>query len=187
MKKITKFFIAIAAVVFLASVQMNVKAQAFENGSMVANAGLGFGWYGYGYGLGSTSSLPFISVSLEKGFFDVPSINSVISVGGIAGIKHGSYGFESYSFNDIVIAARGAIHADVFKVENLDTYAGVIAGLRMHNENLPESPYYDGDFTHLLGGAFIGARYYFNEKFAAFGELGAGTGYLNLGVSLKLK
>jgi len=185
MKKITKIFVAIIAVGILASAQMSVKGQAFEKGDMVGNVGLGFGWYGYGYGLGSGSALPFISVSLEKGFFDIPSINSVISIGGLAGLKHGSYGFENYSFNDIVIAARGAIHADIFKVEKLDTYAGVIAGLRIHNENLPESSFYDGDYTHLLGGAFIGTRYYFTEKFAVYGELGAGTGYLNLGVSLK--
>lgn len=188
MKRLTKNFIVIAAVVLMAFSQISVKAQTFENGSLVGNAGLGFGWYGYGYGSGVTET-PFLSVSLEKGFKDIPSINSVISLGGLLGYKHGSwegYGVDG-SYNDIIIAARGAIHADIFKVEKLDTYGGVILGVRMHNEDFPYVTYVDDDFTHLLTGIFVGTRYYFTDKFAVYGELGAGTGYLNLGVSYKFK
>jgi hypothetical protein len=182
MKKV----ITIIAVAFLVASYSNVKAQTFENGSMVANVGLGFGWYGYDYN--GISSTPFINVSLEKGIKDIPSINSVLSIGGIAGYKHGSWSGYGYngSYNDIIIAARGALHSDIFKVEKLDTYAGVTLGLRIHNEDYPYTSY-DNDFTNPLFGIYAGARYYFTNNLAGFGEIGAGTGYLTLGLSLKIK
>ena len=34
--------------------------------------------------------------------------------------------------------------------------------------------------------AFIGARYYFTDQFAAFAQLGYGVAYLTLGVSIRL-
>ncbi|NJK93830.1 MAG: hypothetical protein HC905_01860 [Bacteroidales bacterium] len=133
----TKLFIAVVAVAVMASAQMNVKAQAFENGSMVVNAGLGFGWYGYSYYGFGVSSLPAISLSLEKGVKDLDF--GVLSVGGIAGFKHGSwsgYGYDG-SYNDIVVAARGAVHIDIFKMDKVDTYGGLAVGIRAHNEKLP--------------------------------------------------
>ncbi len=188
MKKITKIFVAIIAVGILASAQMSVKGQAFEKGSMVANAGLGFGWYSYGYG--NVTSLPAISVSLEKGIKDFDF--GTLAVGGIVGFKHASLGSaygSDWSWTDYIIAARGAIHADLFKVEKLDTYAGVALGLRL--ETWKYETAFTGKATESstngLFALYAGARYYFTEKFAAFGEVGYGLGYLTLGVSLKLK
>jgi len=34
--------------------------------------------------------------------------------------------------------------------------------------------------------AFVGARYHFNDKFAAYGEIGYGISALELGISFKL-
>jgi hypothetical protein len=189
MKKLIKLSVLVIAITIF-SPQSALKAQAFKNGDMVGNLGVGFGWYGYGYGV---SSLPAFSLSLEKGIKDLTNIGP-LSIGGIVGIKHASYAWTSsydWSWNDIIIAARGAIHYDLFKVSKLDTYAGVALGVRIESES-----YYTynlaGDavkatssFTHGLFALYVGGRYYFSDKFGAFGELGYGLGYLTLGLSYK--
>ncbi len=188
MKKLTKFFVAVAVIVLLAAAQSNVKAQAFQNGDMVANLGAGFGWYSYGYG---ATSFPAISVSLEKGVKELDF--GILSVGGIVGFKKASYAWSSqydYSWTDIVAAARGAVHVDVLKIEKLDTYAGAALGLRFETYN-----YYDyvnfnykkvkKSTVHPLFAFYVGGRYFFTENLAGFGELGYGLGYLTLGLSYK--
>lgn len=186
MKNFTKIIIALFAVALLASSQITVKAQAFENGSMVANAGLGFGWYNYSYGFG-VSSFPALSLSLEKGVKELDF--GVLSIGGIAGFKHGSwkgFGIDG-SYNDIVVAARAAVHIDLLKMENVDTYGGAALGIRAHNENYPYSAYVNDDYVRPLWGLYAGGRYYFTDKLAGFGEVGFGLGYLTLGLSYKIK
>lgn len=187
MKKLTKLFIAILAVAVFASAQVN--AQAFENGSMVGNAGLGFGWYSYG-GVG-VSSFPAISVSLEKGIKELDF--GTLSLGGIIGYKHAKYEWLSsydWSWTDIIVAARGAVHVDLLKNEKVDTYGGLGVGLRFETEK-----YYTGVFgdvekvsdsyVHPLFAFYIGGRYYFTDKLAGFGELGYGLGYFTIGLSYK--
>ena len=166
-----------------------LNAQEFKNGDMVGNLGFGFGWYGYGYG---TTSLPAFSLSLEKGIMDLENIGP-LSIGGIVGFKHATYSwYPSYdwSWNDIIIAARGAIHYDLFKVSKLYTYGGVALGLRLQSY----SYYYylsgnyekaHNNYTYGLFALYVGGRYYFTDKFAAYGELGYGLGYLTLGLSYK--
>lgn len=161
-----------------------LNAQAFKKGDMVGNLGVGFGWYGYGFG---ATSLPAFSLSLEKGITDIANVGP-LSIGGIVGFKHASY-LTDYAWNDIIIAARGAIHYDLFKNEKVDTYGGVALGVRMQTYSHPAYVGYDSGKTHYTNGLFalyIGGRYYFTNKLAAFGELGYGLGYLTLGLSFKL-
>jgi hypothetical protein len=189
MKRKFGLLIIAMAIVFLAT-SSDLKAQTFKNGDMVGNLGLGFGWYSYGYGV---TSLPAISLSLEKGIKDLENIGP-LSIGGIVGYKHASYsGYigGDFGWNDIIIAARGAIHYDLFKVDKLDTYGGVALGVRLESYdyyiyNL--SGNYEKahtNYTHGLFAIYVGGRYYFSDKFAAFGELGYGLGYLTLGISYK--
>lgn len=172
-----------------------LKAQAFKNGDMVVNLGVGFGWYGYAFG---ATSLPAFSLSLEKGIKDLENIGP-LSIGGIVGFKHASYNwsshFNDYTWNDIIVAARGAIHYDLFKNEKIDTYGGVALGLRVQSYSyyVWDPPYGSNDYrkatsstVHPLFALYLGGRYYFTDKLAAFGELGYGLGYLTLGLSLKL-
>jgi hypothetical protein len=186
MKKLTKHLILVIAMTIIVS-QSTVKAQAFKNGDMVGNLGLGFGWYGYSYFGAGVTSLPAISLSLEKGIKEISSINGVFSLGGIFGVKHASWSYSGSngSYNDIIIAARGAIHADLFKITKLDTYAGLAVGARIHNEKFPYSNYVNDNYTNGLFAIYFGGRYYFNDEFAVFGELGYGLGYLTLGLSYK--
>ena len=51
----------------------------------------------------------------------------ILGVGGIVGYKHASYNWSFYgedykwAWNDIFVAARGSVHANLFKVDKLDT------------------------------------------------------------------
>ena len=191
MKKLFKKSVLIIAIAIIAA-NTTVNAQAFKNGDMIGNLGVGFGWYGYGYG---TTSLPAFSLSLEKGIMDLENIGP-LSIGGIVGFKHATYAWNSsydWSWNDIIIAARAAIHYDLFKVSKLDTYGGVALGVRSESESYYTYalvyPYEvrkaTSSFTHGLFSLYVGGRYYFSDKLAGFGELGYGLGYLTLGLSYK--
>ncbi|MDO8896606.1 MAG: hypothetical protein Q7V19_03070 [Bacteroidales bacterium] len=189
MKKIITIFVALLTMTTTLKAQENL----FKEGDMVLNAGVGFGWYSYGYGV---SSLPAISLSLEKGVKEIDL--GTISIGGIVGFKHASYswsaGYDDYSWTDFIVAARGAIHVNVLDVDNLDTYGGVALGLRFQSYNtydivgvFPNWTYEKVRKTDAnpLFAVYFGGRYYFNKKFGAFGEVGYGLGYLTLGVSYK--
>ena len=189
MKKRSQLLVLVMVLAVLA-IEPSAKAQAFNKGDMVGNLGLGFGWYSYGYGV---NSFPAVSLSLEKGFLEIPNVGP-ISIGGIVGFKHASYNWQSsydYGWNDIIIAARGSLHYDLFKNPKIDTYAGVAIGVRLESYS-----YYTWDggtnyekahdnYTHGLYALYVGGRYFFTKNLAAFGELGYGLGYLTLGLSYK--
>lgn len=187
MKKSIKILILAVVIAFIAATQTNVKAQAFQNGDMVGNLGVGFGWYGYGVGV--TNSLPAISLSIEKGIKDIDDVGP-LSIGGIVGFKHSSYAWTSvydWTYNDIIVAARGAIHYDLLKNEKVDTYGGVGLGLRFQNYTDYNILGEKGSSTAVkpLFALYLGGRYYFSEKLGAFAELGYGLGYLTVGLSYK--
>jgi hypothetical protein len=181
-----KFLLIIFAFFFLTISQSTVKAQHFQDGDFVANLGLGFGWYGYGYG---TTSFPAIILSMEKGVTEVQNVGP-LSIGGVVTYKHANYNYTSvydWTWNDIVVAVRGALYYDLFKVEKLDTYGAAALGLRFESWN-----HYDfagvkasNTYTHGLLALYLGARYHFSDRFGAFAEVGYGYGYLNLGLSYK--
>jgi hypothetical protein len=191
MKKEIRLLVFVIAFAIISSSLSTMQAQAFKNGDLVGNLGLAFGWYSYAY---SATSLPAISLSMEKGITDIENVGP-FSIGGIVGFKHASYSLNNapsdFGWNDIIIAARGAIHYDLFKVSKLDTYGGVALGLRIESYDyyLPNlSGNYEKahtNYTHGLLAIYVGGRYYFSDRFAGFGELGYGLGYLTLGVSYK--
>ncbi len=191
MKKLTA---TLVLALFIAGM---VNGQAFKKESLVGNLGFGFGWYSYGY---SVSSIPAISLSVEKGVWDIEDVG-VISLGGIAGIKsaHYNYAFYGYSdkwtWNDVIIAARSAIHPVFFDNDKVDLYGGIALGVRLEtykytlvtNSLTGETTNYTDNSTNALIAIYAGGRYYFTDHFGVFGELGYGLGYLTLGVSYKLK
>jgi hypothetical protein len=188
MKKNLRLLILVVGIVVLTSLPSIVKAQTFDKGNLVGNLGVGFGWYGYSYFGAGISYLPAFSLSLEDGIMNIEKVG-VLSVGGLVGLKHGSWNYtgENGSFNDFIIAARGAIHPDFIKVKKLDTYGGLAIGARIHNEKFPYSSYVNDNYVRPLMALYIGGRYYFTDKFSAFSELGYGLGYFTIGLSFKLK
>jgi hypothetical protein len=179
--------LALVTLAALLSLAPALNAQAFKTGTTAINVGAALGWYGYGY---SATSLPAFSLSLEKGFKDIENVGP-LSLGGIVGFKHASYkGVYAYdwTWNDIIVAARGAIHYDLFKEPKVDTYGGVALGVRIQSEHytILDEKAHSNHVSPLLA-LYVGGRYYFTDNIAAFGELGYGLGYLTLGLTFKMK
>jgi hypothetical protein len=169
-------------------------SQVFEKKSQVINLDLGFGNTSY-FGSYYSGFLPSFSGSYEYGIVEIPmgsELTGVISVGGYLGwsaAKYGNnWGDDHYIVNDIVIAARGNYHF-IFH-DKLDTYAGIILGVDVFNQKWKGSgsdPGYNVASTGPFGGAYVGARWYFNDFFAVNAELGYLISVLNVGVSFKIK
>lgn len=166
----------------------NAQQSTFEKGNQVANLGIGLGNALYSGG-GYSSAIPPISLSYEAGIVDGIFDKGTIGIGGYLGYTSAKYGYFGYEwkYTNIIIGARGALHYPL--VDKLDTYAGLMLGYDIVSVKEPAG--FPGGYSALGSGlilpGFVGARYYFNDKFAAFGELGWGIAYLTIGVSLKIK
>jgi hypothetical protein len=90
-----------------------------------------------------------------------------------------------YRVSHTVIGVRGALHYQLG--DKFDAYTGLFLGYDIVSWK------YDDSWSGAKGSVgsafdyswFLGARYYFTDTFAAFGELGVGLAPVNLGVSLK--
>lgn len=187
MKKIN---FLLAFLLFFSAFTMNAQTP-FSKGDKVVNIGIGLGTFGV---TGSTS-IPPISASLDYGVKDnLFDEKSSLSVGGYTGYYSSKSSFTSgshnygYKYSYFILGGRAAVHYDFIK--KLDTYAGLMLGY-----NIVKSKYYGHEFSgspkaENIGGftysGYIGARYYFNQKFAAFLELGYGVSAAEIGVAIKL-
>lgn len=157
----------------------------FEIGTNVI--GVGFG-VGSSYGVGSTygSQTPAINLQYERGIWSVGG-PGVISLGGYLAFKSYSYDYFPYrrKWNYTIIGVRSAYHYNGIQSTDFDVYGGLMLGLRSisFSNNEPNFPYDGG--SRLILTAFVGGRYYFNNNWGAFIELGSGIGVLNLGVVYK--
>jgi len=168
-----KKFILIIAIA-LGSFEI-ASAQSFTKDSKLLNLGVGFG---DGYTTGAVG-IPPISVSFEKGITDK------ISVGGIAGYaasKYEAYGFKSeYSYT--LIGVRGSYHA--YTTDKIDAYGGAILGYNIVSAKVTGIGA-AASASGLAYSGFVGGRYLFTEKLAAFAEVGFGISAITLGVTLNL-
>ena len=101
-------------------------------------------------------------------------------------ISGSSYGYK-YSY--LMIGARGAFHYQF--VEKLDTYTGLMLGYNVVGSKFfgDDTGSYTPEASSTSGigySAFVGARYHFSDKFAAFAEIGYGISALELGISIRL-
>jgi hypothetical protein len=171
-------------------------AQAFNKGDNAIGIGVGIGGHYSAYGSYSTQT-PAIGLWYEHGSqLDVGP--GVLGFGAYVGYKSLSYREAYYSnynydwtWTYIILGFRAAYHYDVFKAPKLDTYAGLM--LSYNIETFKDNTTYYGNFhnAYATGGSyvgvsmFLGARYYFSPKVAAFAELGYGIAVLNVGVDFK--
>ncbi len=175
MKKV--FTVLCFSMIFFAA--QNVSAQAeIDKGNVLLNGGLGFGYY-YAGGVPILFSADF-------------AINDAITIGpylGFTSWRRNYFGYRwSYTFIDF--GARGAYHFSKHidnMTEKLDLYGGVMLGYRITSYSYSGAIDLDNDYpSALTAGLFGGARYYFTDRFAAYGELGYGVAPLMLGVTFKL-
>lgn len=112
-------------------------------------------------------------------------------------IARGNGAVETYENQFTLIGLRAAGHCVRF--DNWDIYGGLMVGYNIPNvtmlssSNPSESPRDDiqPSFTrpatnNMTFSGFVGASYFLNQKFGAFGEVGYGISLLNVGVTYRL-
>ena len=178
MKKV--IFIALLAAVTI----MPLSAQQFQKDMGAVNLGIGIGTVLGGLGTGR----PAVTLAYDHGMWDIEDAG-VISIGGYFGNAGYSYKDAGYSqkWNYWLVGARGAYHHHGFKsVPQLDPYVGLMLGYNIVTYS--SSGDYTGPNSYGSGigySIFLGSRWFFNDNFAAFAELGYGITVLNAGVSFK--
>jgi len=194
MKKIMKKIIFTLAVMFACVSASIAQDDAFGKGSKVLNLGVGLGSYIGGSGYKST--MPPIVLSGEYGLTDAlikKTGKGYVGVGGYLAYTANKYSWGDYDGKDagwkysyIIVGARGAFHYQF--VDKLDTYAGVMLGYNIASTSAYGPTGWSGAGNSVGGftySSFVGARYYFNDKFAAFAEVGYGIAALELGLAIK--
>jgi len=184
MRKIVAF--AVALLFSLPALQ--AQESMFNLGDKVVNLGIGLGNTLYG-GSYYTRGVPPVSLSYEQAIVDEVLEKGVIGVLGYVGYTSYKYDYLGwgYKYSNIIIGAGGLFHYPL--IDKLDTYAGILLGYNIANATEFGTPIgweYDVTSGGIVFSGFVGARYYFSEKFAAFGQLGYGIAYLTLGVSIRL-
>jgi len=177
MKKILKF-LCVAAMIFSATF---ASAQGrYTKGDVLLNAGIGLGYY-YAGGVPLLLSAEF-------------AVNDVFSIGPYLGYTSYNYNYNfggykwRYTFLDIGV--RGSYHfSELFEIRNeqVDVYGGLFLGYTISSYSGDTFSGYDDPYASTLRlGIHAGARYFFSEKVAGYGELGYGIAPLSLGVTFKL-
>ncbi|RPI44812.1 MAG: hypothetical protein EHM46_02430 [Bacteroidetes bacterium] len=182
----------IALVVMLSIPLVHAQESMFNMGDKVVNLGIGLGSTLY-RGLYYSRGVPPVSISYEQALMDEILEKGVIGVGGYLGYTSYKYRYDwlggeyGWNYSNIILAALGSFHYPL--VDKLDTYGGVLVGYRINTaREYGDIP--TGTINSASGGIvfspFVGARYYFTDNIAAFGQLGYGIAYLTLGVSLRM-
>jgi hypothetical protein len=170
--------------------QLLAQESTFKQGDKVLNLGFGLGSTLY-TGSYYKAGIPPLSASLEFGVKDGVLDKGSIGVGGYLGYSSYKWSYSSswyWKYSDIILGVRGVFHYPL--VSKLDTYTGLLLGYNIATSKEYGTAIFGYDYSASSGGVvgawFVGARYYFSDKFAVMGELGYGITYLNLGIALKL-
>lgn len=178
--------------------------KCYDENTHLINLGVGVGSRNYYKGsLGGYSDRrsPAFSLSYEQSLKKRVG-PGYIGVGAYAGFQTARYQYDyinnnrnyyyEHRYNYTMIAARGAYHWDVLNSKKAEVYAGTVIGIRIQTYTF-ETNDPDPDFNYRLneGSAYVayslfaGARWYFVDRIALFGEAGYGISYLTGGVSFK--
>lgn len=154
-----------------------------SKGNAILQGGIALGSSSAAY---TTSEIPLINVTYEKGIKDNFG-NGSLSVGGTVGFKSGkSNGFGvDWNYNYMAIAARASWHPYFIKSEKVDAYTGLSLGYHRVAVNTTRDFEVNASSAEVVLAFHVGARYHINENLAAFGELGYGLGFLNVGIAYK--
>ncbi|MDR1363056.1 MAG: porin family protein [Spirochaetaceae bacterium] len=154
----------------------NSYSEAVGQNKILINAGIGAGILPY------TVSLPAISVSAEYVLQKLP-----LSIGGYFGITADEEKIGNYTYGDtmIGIGVRGSWHFNFMKA--LDAYASLSLGWLVWTFKT-ETPAVtaEADYSTVLFGFNLGARYFFTKNIGAYVEVGySAVSVASVGLSLK--
>lgn len=155
--------------------------QEFQKGDIIISPGLGLGYYyGGGFAVGVTVNAEF-------------SITDEIAIGPYFAFTRWDYGYGGgdYAYTFVDFGARGSYHfGKLLKVntDQFDPYAGAFLGFVSSSYSSDYGNGYNDPYDGAVrAGIYAGARWFFSEKFGAFGEVGVGLYPIVLGVTFKLK
>ena len=174
------------SLIMLMAISNSYSQGHFENGDNVLGVGIGFGSTlagSYTYG----SQTPGLCVLYEHGMWDLDG-PGVVSLGGYLGYKGYSYNYGGYraKWNYTVIGFRSAYHYNGLETTDWDVYGGAMLSFRITSYS-DNDPFPDGSYSSGINlSLYIGGRYYFTDKVAAYAELGYGISYLTLGAAFML-
>jgi hypothetical protein len=154
------------------------KAQ-YQKGDFLLNAGIGLGYYYAG-------GVPLM-ISGEYAFTDKLTIGGYLSY---TTWNRTPFSSAKYHYSFVDFGARGSYHfSELFGITNekLDIYGGAFLGYAVGSSSYtgPGFAVSDTYGSHVSTGIFAGARYYFAEKVAGYGELGYGISPLSIGLTFK--
>lgn len=188
-----KLFITAIVFLCLGINSTNAQEPTFVKGDKVLNASIGLGSVLYS-GLGYSTKVPPISASLEVGVKENFIVDDLtLGIGGYVGYSKYQWTYNQYnwgwSYTNLIVGGRAAVHYPFF--EKFDTYAGILAGIRIvtdkeFGDNNLGYTYTSTAGSGIAWSTYIGGRYYFTNRVALLGEIGYGISYLNIGLSLKL-
>lgn len=153
-----------------------------QKGSITFNAGVGSGTeyksdY-YNSALGTKGSLEFGLWQAGPG---------VITLGVEAGASFSNGGYyNDYKTSTVVVAGRSAWHHG-WNVRNLDTYAGLSAGVGFHQYRYSNNGKVRQDEVIPVFGGFVGASYFITPSFGLNIEAGYDITQIQGGIIIKLK
>lgn len=175
------------------------KAQ-FHEGTNVGGVGIGLlGGYSAGWRGSGVSQSPAINLHFDHGMGELGP--GTWGLGGYVGYKttayksrYLSYYSYDYHYTYLVIGARGTWHYNEWHGNSrLDTYGGVMLAYRSvtFKDRTDYGPYgymntYRSSGSGIDFGLFLGTRYYFNDRFGVYGELGYGLTLFQAGLAVKL-
>lgn len=153
-----------------------------EKGNVTVNVGVGMGteyksdYYNSAFGT---------KVAIEAGLWQAGP--GVITLGVEAGNSFSNGGtFQDYKTSTFIGAGRSAWHYG-WKVNGLDTYAGLSAGLGFHNYQYNKNGKVRQNEVIPVFGGFVGASYFITPRFGLNVEAGQDITRLQGGVIFKIK
>jgi hypothetical protein len=179
--------------------------KCFDESTRLINVGLGLGsTYFSVLGGYTVSRTPSFSISYEQ-----PWPKRIgpgyLGVGGYLGYQNARYTnnyssngnayYYEHSWNYMMVAGRAMYHWDVLNSGKAEVYGGTIVGVRIqtYNYTTNNTGPNKNDYRYSAGGGIYptismvaGARWYFTEKIAVYGEAGSGISYLTAGLTFKL-
>ena len=161
----------------------NAQETPFHKGSVTANLAVGIGT-----NYNDSRDAFGTKAALEFGVFPAgPGVVSLgIEAGGTFSGKSDSYLYNDYRSRTIVVAGRSAWHYG-WKVNRLDTYAGVSAGAGFRHYDYNNGKHYENNDVVPVFGGFVGASYFLTPSFGVNVEAGYDITSLQAGVVFKLR
>jgi len=94
--------------------------------------------------------------------------------------------YNNYKANTVIVAARSAWHHG-WNVKNLDTYAGLSAGVGFHHYEYNKNGYVKQNEVIPVFGGFVGISYFITPSFGLNVEAGQDITQIQGGIILKIK